>query len=750
MKRIFLLPALLLSICMWATEYTVGSWRMTLTDTGSVDIYQGTAQILAGNVAKVKIGSEEYRLSDLAIQSVTDEALTDSFGTGRKVIITAQLNEHTTLVHSYNLYEDQDYILTQVRIEADTPVRTNYMAPVNTTATTASVLPATENRTLFVPFDNDEWIRYKSCAFGQTSTSYEVGLLYNLASNEGLVLGSLTHMDWKTGVTTTTESVNKIVALSVYGGASDHYTRDSLPHGSLCGTSIESPLVMVGKFGDWRDAMETFGDLNAKVTPRLAWNAGKPFVWNSWGVLQTKISYMNATQNATYIADSLVTRGYHNDGTMYMDLDSYWDNMGYSDQKRYSHTCNQKGLKTGIYWTPFVDWANNPDRQVEGATDGTTYKDIWLYANGRPIKRTGACACDPTHPATKARAKLYIERFLAQGYEFVKLDFMLHGIQEADHWYDSTITTGVQAYNYGMRYIDSLAQGKMYINLSIAPIFPFHYAHGRRIACDAYSSIRDAEYTLNSSTYGWWLDHMYSYNDADNVVFKNQQINVNRVRLASSLITGMVCIGDDYSATGDDMAKEHAKTLIENPELMQMARETKGFRPLALPLDKDSAASLYYTMVEDTVFVAVFNFSTRRYPFTLSFSGLPLQKGQQYLVHELFRDVYDYATDEYTYPQALARQDVYIFKIYQGEMPKPDAVENVKETTFTCYPNPTKDMLYLNLSKAADVEIYSMQGKHIGSYSHVYSISTNHLPTGLYTLRAVVDEDVYVSRFVCL
>lgn len=750
MKRLFLLPTILFALTLSAAEYSVGAWRIVLSDKGVANVYFNNNLTLADNNAKFKVGTEEYLLSNLTNQTITDEALTDAFGTGRKVIITATINANIAFVQSYNLYENLNYLLTQIELKSDNSIKSNYIAPVNTTAATTAILPASENRALFVPFDNDEWIRYKSNKFGTTITSYEVGLLYNVTTNEGLVLGSLTHTDWKTGVKTSTESVNKVSSITVYAGASDNITRDSLPHGYVCGLSVKSPLLMIGKFSDWRDAMETFGDLNTIVAPKLTWNASKPFVWNSWGVLQTKISYMNATQNATYIADSIVPLGYQNDGTMYMNLDSYWDNMGYSDLKRFSYNCNQKGLKTGIYWTPFVDWANNPDRQVEGATDGTTYKDIWLYANGQPIKRTGASALDPTHPATKARAKLYIERFLAQGYEFVKLDFMLHGIQEADRWYDSTITTGVQAYNYGMRYVDSLTQGNMYINLSIAPLFPYHYAHGRRIACDAYSSISNSEYTLNSTTYGWWLDHVYSYNDADNVVFKGQQISVNRVRLASSLITGMACIGDDYSLTGDDQAKEHAKKLLNNPELMQMARETKGFRPLVLPQNGDSAASQYYAVVEDTVFVAVFNFSSRRYNYTLSFSGLPLQTGKQYLVHELFRDTYDYATDSYTYPQALARQDAYIFKIYEGEKPEPQAVENIKAVTFSCYPNPTDDMLYLNLPEAADIEVYSMQGQNIMSYSQVQSISTSKFPSGLYTLRATIKDNVYVSSFVHL
>ena len=46
----------------------------------------------------------------------------------------------------------------------------------------------------------------------------------------------------------------------------------------------------------------------------------------------------------------------------------------------------------------------------------------------------------------------------------MKIDFMAHGAYEADSHYDPSVTTGVQAYNSGMAFIDSVAQGKLWIN----------------------------------------------------------------------------------------------------------------------------------------------------------------------------------------------------------------------------------------------------------------------------------------------
>jgi len=663
---------LVAALSLSANTFTCGSWQLDVAATnGQVDLSRGGKTVLSKSCGVVRIGSVDYDLSAQSSCTIHDSSLNDDFGTGLQVAVVYDLtiDSHLTrITHTYKLYENLNFILTQIRIQSPVKIGSNYMAPIHS-VTSYRPLPTGDNRSLFVPFDNDEWVRFNSYNFGNDVTSCEVGLLYNATTLDGLVVGSVQHTDWKSGVTTKTDSNGSLKQLTAFSGLSNQWTRDALAHGQVKGTVIYSAPVLVGLFDDWRQAMEVYGEANAVVAPKRAWNSGKPFVWNSWGVLQTKVNYMNAAQNAIFISDSLVTRGYQNDGTMYMDLDSYWDNLTSSQMKQYTRYCGDKGLKTGLYWTPFVDWANNANRSVEGSS--YKYGDIWLYANGQPVKRTGACACDPTHPGTKQRAIQFFKNFHEWGYAFIKLDFMIHGIIEADKWYDPNITTGVQAYNYGMHYIDSLA-ADMYINLSIAPIFPANYANGRRIACDAYASIQDSEYTLESTTYGWWMDRIYSYNDGDNVVFKGQTISVNRVRLLSSLITGMPCIGDDYSNSGDDTAKERAKTLLNNPPLMQMARETRAFRPFGAA-SGTASANKFYTQVEDTVFVCLLNFTSQRPTMSFTREEVGLEVGVQYTVHELMRDKF-YTMDS-SLEVAMPRLDGYVFKIYPGD---PSGVEGIK------------------------------------------------------------------------
>ena len=151
---------------------------------------------------------------------------------------------------------------------------------------------------------------------------------------------------------------NSITSLIVYGGISDNYsgkhptTRDQLPHGKVKGTTVKSPKVMIGYFDDWRDGMEVYGELNAVVTPKRAWDKGTPFGWNSWGNAMSDVSYAIASSVSAFFADKLAPE-FTNDSTVYIGLDSYWTNITAQNRRRFIKECKERGQRPGIYWTPF-------------------------------------------------------------------------------------------------------------------------------------------------------------------------------------------------------------------------------------------------------------------------------------------------------------------------------------------------------------------------------------------------------------
>ena len=722
-----------------------GSWRVTVDEaTGKATIAYDNQVLVSGNEAEWGLRDNKSRFSTLTNITVAQSDNQDEFGVGKVLTVTGKTTQTpiTTITHTYYIYSDKDYILTDVALESDSELEINYIAPIRTTAS-SQILDAGTNYFIYVPFDNDGWTRYETKLFGDWHpTCYEVTALFNNTTRRGLVAGSIEHDTWKTGVTAETASETTLKSLLVFNGvATKDGTRDNDRHGAVKSNRVESSKMMIGYFTDWRRGMETYGDLCATVHPKLPFRGEKPFGWNSWGVLQTNIKPQYAIEVSDYYADVLKPLGFCGaDSVVYIGLDSYWnENFGVRDHGKFVKNCTANGHYAGIYWTPFADWGKNESAMMpSGGAGNYTWGDAWLRdSNGNPQEFDGAIALDPTHPATIGRIKAEFEKYLKWGYKFVKLDFMTHGALEGKH-YDESVQTGLQAYNKAMEYIASFAGDSIYLNLSIAPLFPAHHAHGRRIACDAFSSLSQTEYTLNSTAYGWWLDHCYSYNDADHVVLTGENISTNRVRLTSSYITGIVILGDDYSTGGDSGAKERLEELAAKREIVQMVHQTKAFYPVVANQGHPAPNQFMYT-VADTTYLAVLNYeSGKRLEFTLDFDLLGLTTGAEYVVRELWTDQESIETE--SYDDVVRRGDAAIYKIY----PKPDdnAIDAVEvKTTFCYYDALTCEVRAKGFTTLLESYVYTVGGACVAVVNSAHdTVDVNHLPDGVYFYRGVDTE----------
>src|SRR5690606_2639047 len=318
---------------------------------------------------------------------------------------------------------------------------------------------------------------------------------------------------------------------------------------------------------------------------------------------------------------------------IYIDLDSYWDNLlkgglngDYSRLKQFADLAKSKGLKPGVYWAPFVDWGykGGADRPVEGT--GFRYGDIWTKVKGGYHDLDGARALDPTHPGTQQRLAMVIDRLKACGFEMIKIDFLGHAAIESTHFADPTVKTGMQAYHRGMQYLVEQLDGQMLVYAAISPnMATAPYVHMRRIACDAFSTMKDTRYTLNSLTYGWWQTHLYDYIDADHVVFKNASASENYARFLSSVITGSVVLGDDFSEPG--AWHTTTQTLFENQALWAVIADGKAF----VPVETDQYASRIFVKhgLGDT-YIAVFNYGDDTEQLRLQGGRLGLDTTERY------------------------------------------------------------------------------------------------------------------------
>jgi hypothetical protein len=594
----------------------------------------GTTAFFWKNSRKISAFYSGVGLNSGYVKGINFSNRTWSVVSSNQVAVTAHAGGSPDMTQFFTL-DQSDSFLTRVTMTGS-GASANWMGPVVVDATGGVDLGITnDNRALFVPFDNDHFVSYNSENINGSDTGNEVGAFYDNVSRNGLVVGSVTHDMWKTGIYWSGSNY-KLNQLNVFGGVTSYWTWDVIPHGFVSGSTISSPTIFVGFGNDWRTVMENFADANLRVTAPLPWTNGVPFGWNSWGVTnyQNHISYAAAIAVSDSIHTNLQAFGFTNNGTAYVNLDSYWDNLwtdgGGTLLRNFVTHCHATGQKAGIYFAPFAYWGS--------ATDATNYSvpvgyppnyslyhfsDILLKdANGNFISNDGALAIDPTHPGARGYVDYYTYWFTNWGFDFVKLDFLSHGSLEGVH-YDANVTTGIQAYNQGMQYLLGKLGGKMFINESIAPIFPYQYGHSRRIACDAMTSlIGNTAYTMNAVSLGWWIGgRLYAFNDPDLMVFDNgPDTNEIQSRLINCAVTGLYLNG---SILTNAASISMAQLCLTNAAINAIARGGQPFRPVD-GATGTGAANILVQQAGRNWNIAVFNYTSSSTNITVNLGAAAL------------------------------------------------------------------------------------------------------------------------------
>jgi hypothetical protein len=587
------------------------------------DLSAGTANFFWQKSQKISAFYAGVTLSSGYVESVNFSNRTWSVVNSNEVAVTAFAAGMPEMIQYFTL-DQTDSFLTRVAMRG-TSVSANWMGPMVVDATGGVDIGSYDDDVaLCVPFDNDGFVSYNAISINNSSNSYEVGAFYDNTTRNGLVVGSVTHDIWKSGVYFN-GSNNRLDQMNVYGGATT--PADVMPHGAVTGNFISSPTIFVGFGSDWRQTLEEFAAENTKFAPRLAWTNGVPFGWNSWGVFQQNINYNDAIAVSDFVHTNLEPNGFTNRATAYINLDAFWNNLDSFQLQSFVNHCHALGQKAGIYFGPFA-WfgsvANATNTFVEGSSNTYHYSDILLRDdNGQFESADGGLAIDPTHPGDKELIQYYVNLYTNYGFDYIKLDFLSHGALEGVH-HDPNVTTGIEAYNEGMSNVLSAINGRMFMSESIAPLFPYQYADSRRIACDAQTSlIANTAYMMNSVTYGWWLDNLYQFNDPDIMVFNGYgaTTNENQSRLISGAVTGIFLDGDDLTSTNGQLA---AQMRLTNPAIDTVARVGRTFTPVEGNTGT-GAANIFVRQDGPTWSVAVFNYSAGPTNITvdLARAGLP-------------------------------------------------------------------------------------------------------------------------------
>lgn len=495
-------------------------------------------------------------------------------------------------------------------------------------------------RMLQVPFDNDMWVRYKSTPVaqmqaGQTYSSSEVTTLFDNATRQALVLGSLVHTVWKTAIEAHADQ-GKLSGLDVYGGISSPSgvrtdTHDTVPHGIVRGPRVVSPRIFIASFSDWRNGLEAFGSAVAALHPPMVWEAGAPMGWNSWAAYGEHIDDDRYLGAAKFVHDVLVPQGFTRHKVVYINLDAFWSHLDAVQLASAVRTIRSMRspdgtqLEPGIYWAPFAYFSSDGNAWVEGTGMKYRYRDILLKGPDGSVlpKVDGGWPIDPTNPGEKERIAFTIAEFEKLGFRYIKLDFLSHGALEGAHA-DPAVQTGVEAYNEGMSQIVNAIRGKMFISLSIAPLFPSGYGNSRRISCDTMGHISGAqstEYMLNSLTYGWWTNrHLYLI-DPDHVALGSaadhgaRSITEGSSRLLSAIISGGMIV-DSSPVADNEQARQFARAIYDNRNLFAVADQGQAFRPVEGDTG-DRAANAFERPSPHGVYLALFNYDDQQ-PQTIS------------------------------------------------------------------------------------------------------------------------------------
>ncbi len=175
-----------------------------------------------------------------------------------------------------------------------------------------------------------------------------------------------------------------------------------------------------------RELLVRCGDQIA-LTPPMGWNS-----WNCWG-LSVNAEKVRAT------AEAMVAKGLIDHGWTYVNIDDAWQgkrggkdmalqpNANFPDMKALCDDIHAKGLKAGIYSTP---WVTSYGNHIGGSTDkldGSRYK-----AEASAGRRIGV------YPFHLQDAK----QWAAWGFDYLKYDWAPLDVPHAEAMRDALVATG--------------------------------------------------------------------------------------------------------------------------------------------------------------------------------------------------------------------------------------------------------------------------------------------------------------------
>jgi len=660
--------------------------------TGRLNYRFGNGVVLDNTIAYVNELTDGYiSTSACRVHQAATGEFENDLGKGIRVIIRHSGNDAgITLTQQVLVYQDHPYLLTNVTaVKGDGTTMELETSDICALAVLpqekAKLLqPGAEPRFLDVPFDNDNWshILERKWEPGKpafTGISFEFASSYNNDDFSGLVMGSISHDFWKTGIVYRASAQKGVIdSLKIYDGAAtadnpslppdyggNDGTHDHAPHGTMKGKSVNSSFIYLCG-GDTRKGFVEYGNANALVNGKLSWKGNAPVYWNSFGV-EGVLGYEGRMmpKDVTKIADFIQTLpNFNKYSKPVISIDSY-DQSIYTTSllASFGRYIEKKNQQLGFYFIPFAKWAwknNTENTKLEG-TDYNLSDVVLRDDKNQPIwfknGDWGCLALDPTHPGVRQFVIYNLKQAKEIGAKFIKIDFLTAGALESTRRYDPNVRTGLQAYNYGMKMLKALADSIMgkdvFITEAISPMFPSQYAHTRFVSTDVYSHLRDdepgfphygsTEGSLANGSHLWWVQGtLWPYTNMDVAIMKNFEKNhdltENEIRTRLFAMMSMGSILGDGSDYRDKLADERAEKYLDNKYLCAYFSNPKAFTPLIFADGETFDQQIAFYLPGAETLLSLFNFDTKK-QFDRSWRRADLGLGSgEYIIKDFLTD----------------------------------------------------------------------------------------------------------------
>ena len=640
----------------------------------SIAVPHQTKPVLTANVA-AEVDGKWLRAAEYPAHTIREADIQDDLGTAHEWTVTnSGLHGTPDLIYRLCAYPDRPFgdVQLSARNATAEPIHVEALRVIESMGDDVLDLsaPVAQERVLSDSFSEDRpAMSIHELADATAGVHRGVGsqLVYNRQSHLGFFVAALTSDRFLT-VLRLHVSGARATGLEVDSTGTTELTREnslldspeedrvtlSLPVAP--GESLSSERVLFSVDADYHRQLETYASLVRKLHHARV-SAETPMGWWSWTAYYFGLNEGTARSNAEWLAEHLKPLGY----TFFHIDEGYQYARGeYTtpDAKLFpnglaplEHHVMELGLTPGIWTAPF---------EVSERSWLSQHHPEWLIHNaqGSPIHAGHVTEntdklylIDPTHPGAQDYLRSTYRTLANEwGIRYIKLDFMEDSAVEGSYYRPNT--TALEAQRIGLEVIrQAVGDGVLLDKDGCEMLNPVGYVDFGRISQDTghtFDASRDAATGIAARYY---MNRNFFVADPDAFTVSTQTVDDQswhggtrplsleeaQVSIALSAVSGgMFEIGDDLPTLN---ATPERKALLENPDLIDMARLGRASTPLDLMTynAEDRQPSLFLLREGGrTSVLSVFNWTEGERARALSLDELGLPASGSYSVRDVF------------------------------------------------------------------------------------------------------------------